>query len=649
MIVIIADTTINLTKTLNHNYSYLISFAKKIALAFLVFSLCRLLFYLFNLSSFPGSFPFEVFVYGLRFDYLSIAYLFSPFIILSVLPFGFKQNRSYKFITKISFHLGNTIGIALNLIDTGYYPFSIKRSTADLFHFLGTGNDFGNMLPTYIKDFWHLFLVLLLLVVFTEFIYRKFDHFTSSQSLNTKSFFIQLGIFILVNLLTIIGFRGGIQFKPIDIVNAANYTSAKNIPLVLNTPFCIIKTILNDRLREVDFYDETTLKNTFNPELNITPSTEFTQKNVIIVILESFAKEYVGFLNNGKGYTPFLDSLMNESYVFTNAYSSGTRSIESLPSIFSGIPPLMNTAYIISNYAANKIDALPAILNSKGYNTSFYHGGSNGTMGFSGFCATAGISNYYGKDEYPNPEKDDDGAWGISDEPYLQYFAKELNNKKPPFFSAIFTLSSHHPYIIPKVHQTKFTEGELPIHKTIAYTDYALKKFFETAKQASWFNNTLFVFTSDHSSEALNPFYSTLIGRNAIPIFIYDPSGEIKGKNEHYFQHTDITPTILNLLGINTPLLSFGDNGFSNTPKHLVGFSGNTYFLAKEDYVLLFDGKNTSGLYQITQDSLMKTNLLDSITHQTAQTKLEIQLKAIIQQYNHRLINNKTSLTKANE
>lgn len=631
---------------MDFNFSYLISLAKKVALAFLVFSCCRLLFFLFNYTSFSSSISFDVFFYGLRFDYVAISYLFSPFIVLSTLPFGLNQHAIYRLITKIFFHIGNTLGIILNLIDVGYYSFSLKRSTADLIQFLGIGNDLGNMLPTYIKDYWYLFLILIFLIIVTEFLYRKFDQYTPIKSFSIKSFSFQLVAFVIIDSLIIIGVRGGIQLRPIDIVNAANYTTPKNIPIVLNTPFCIIKTVFNDTLSEVFFYNEKKLSSIYNPELLIKSTAKPSKKNVVIIILESFAKEYVGFLNQGKGYTPFLDSLMQNSYVFTNAYSSGNRSIESLPSIFAGIPPLMNTPYTLSNYTANKIDGLPAILKLRGYNTSFYHGGANGTMGFSGFSASAGITNYYGKDEYPTPEKDDDGAWGISDEPYLQYFANELSSKKQPFFSAIFTLSSHHPYNVPKKYSTQFKEGELPIHKTIAYTDYALKQFFITAKKSTWFNNTLFVFTSDHSSEAINPFYSTIIGRNAIPIFIYDPTGEIKGKNENYFQHTDITPTILNLLGVNTSILSFGNNAFSDSPKHLVGYSGNTYFLAKDEYVFLFDGEHSSGLYHLKQDSLMKNNLLDSTHYQNTKTTLEMQLKAIIQQYNNRLINNQTSLTQ---
>lgn len=625
-----------------------ISFLKKIGLAFLIYSVCRLLFYVFNFNLFQGSFPFDAFFFGIRFDYVAISYFFLPFIFFSLLPIPFKEHRFYQLIIKLFFHLGNTFGIILNLIDVGYYPFSLRRSTADLFQFLSTGNDLGNMLPNYIKDYWYLFFILIGLIVGTEFLYRKCEYKTVTIPLTIKLYFKQFIIFIIFISLTIIGFRGGFQLKPLDIINAASYTNPKHIPIILNTPFSIIKTVLNERMPEIKFFNEKELNAIYSPEQIIEGNGKFNSRNVVIIILESFAKEYVGFLNNGNGYTPFLDSLMQESYVFTNAYSSGNRSIESLPSIFSGIPPLMNVPFIISNYSANKMDALPTILKQNGYNTSFYHGGTNGTMGFSGFTASAGIERYFGKNEYPNSIEDEDGAWGIYDEPYLQYFAQQLNQKKEPFFSTIFTLSSHHPYHLPKKYITKFTEGELPIHKTIAYTDFAISRFFEDAKKSSWFNNTLFVFTADHSSTSFHPFYSTLLGRNAIPIFIYDPTGNLKGIDSNYFQHTDITPTILDLLGIKTSIVSFGNSAFSSQSKHVIGFTSNNYFYAEKDYILLFDGEHSTGLFQLTTDSLMQNNLLDSTSTSVTKKMMENKLKATIQQFNNRLINNKTSITQHN-
>lgn len=633
---------------MNQNFTYIISFFKKIGLAFLVYTVCRLLFYFFNFNQFQDGFPFDAFFYGIRFDYVAISYFFIPFILLSILPLPFKENKYYKLATKLFFHIGNTFGIVLNLIDVGYYSFSMRRSTADLFQFLSTGNDLSNMLPTYVKDYWFLFLLLIGLIICTEIVYRKVEIKTITSPYNFKIFGIQSLLFLIIGALTIIGFRGGVQFKPLDIINAASYTSPQRVSVLLNTPFCVIKTVLNDRISELNYFDEDELTAIYTPEQTIAGDGGFKSRNVVLIILESFAKEHVGFLNNGKGYTPFLDSLMQESYVFTNAFSSGNRSIESLPSIFSGIPPLMNTAYIISNYSENKMDALPAILKKQGYGTSFYHGGENGTMGFSGFTATAGIENYYGKDDYPLNNAAESSAWGIYDEPYLHYFANELNKKKEPFFSTLFTLSSHHPYKLPKQYIGQFPEGELPIHKTIGYTDYSLKQFFESVKNTNWFNNTLFVFTADHSSETFHPFYSTFVGQKAIPIFIYDPSSQLIGVDSNYFQHTDIAPTLLNLLGINTSIVSFGSDVISNKGNHLIGFSSNNYYYVEKDYVLLFDGEKTTGFYQLTTDSLLQQNLLTDSTITIQKNELEKKLKGILQQYNNRLINNQTS-TESNK
>lgn len=629
---------------MNIDLSHLISLLKRIGISFLIFSICRFLFYIFHLSFFGGEFPFDAFFFGLRFDVVAISYLLSPFIFFSILPFPFRIANWYQKFLKILFHISNSIGIIFNLIDLGYYQYSLKRTTADIFNFLGTGNDFWGMLPQYVIDFWYAFLFLILLILLSEYLYRKTTLQLKSNITNLKYYLSQSFILIICSGLLIIGFRGGIQLKPLDVINAANYTKPKYVPVILNTPFSVIKTLLNDQLPKIDFYDDRELEKIYTPVQSINATGKLKGKNVVIVILESFAKEYVGFLNDGKGFTPFLDSLATDFYIFTNAYSNGTRSIEALPSIYAGLPPLMHTPYIISNFSSDKLDALPRILKNNGYNTSFYHGGSNGTMGFNGFVKICGVDNYYGLDEYPNKEKDYDHHWGISDEPYLQYFASELNNKKEPFFSTIFTLSSHHPYNVPEKYKGIFPEGELPIHKTIGYTDFSLKKFFDAIKNKDWFKNTVFVFTADHSSNCVDPKYSTIIGRFEIPIFIYDPSGTIKGKNLEYFQHCDITPTILDLLGINTNIISFGKD-YHQKKRFLVGYSRNSYFIMKNNFVLLFDGEKSTGLYDYNADIYLFNNLLNQKDYINKQLTLEQKLKAIIQQHNNRLIENKLSIS----
>jgi phosphoglycerol transferase MdoB-like AlkP superfamily enzyme len=223
----------------------------------------------------------------------------------------------------------------------------------------------------------------------------------------------------------------------------------------------------------------------------------------------------------------------------------------------------------------------------------------------------------------------------------LQYVGKELTQSKQPFFSTVFTLSSHHPYELPSVYKNKFKGGPLPIHATVEYMDYAIKNFFNYAKKQPWYNNTLFVFTADHSSENTDAYYQTSHGKYAIPLLVFDAT-----KNEKdslpilvntTIDHLGIMPLILNKV---TPqkstYFSFAGNG-------AIQFDGGIYQLIQYPFVLKFDGTKTIGFYDVQQDSLMQQNLIELKTAPMSEVQqMEKYLKAVIQQYNHKLITNKT-------
>ena len=217
-------------------------------------------------------------------------------------------------------------------------------------------------------------------------------------------------------------------------------------------------------------------------------------------------------LDNGtyKGYTPFLDSLISVSKTFTVSIADGHKSIEAMPSVLASIPSL-ETPYIISPYANNTIQGLAELLGNKGYYTAFFHGAPNGSMGFDSFSKMAGFQDYYGKDQYPNPE-DFDGVWGIWDEPFFKFFEHKLDNFKRPFFVSIFSVSSHHPFKVPEKYEGKFKKGPVPILQTIGYTDMALREFFNAASKEPWFDSTLFVLTADHTNELVHEVYQNDFG-----------------------------------------------------------------------------------------------------------------------------------------
>jgi phosphoglycerol transferase MdoB-like AlkP superfamily enzyme len=239
---------------------------------------------------------------------------------------------------------------------------------------------------------------------------------------------------------------------------------------------------------------------------------------------------------------------------------------------------------------------------------------------------------------FPNYETAFDGTWGIPDEPFLKFFADDLNKKTPPFFSTIFTLSSHHPYKIPEQYTGKFKKGKHPILEAVGYTDYALRQFFKKAKKQTWYNNTLFIITADHTSYRINETYDNKVGALKVPIAFYKPNDlTLKGEQEEVFQQIDIMPTILEWVGYDKPYFSFG-SPFSNKSNRRAVFGKDLFQMIKGDYILLFNGRETKGLYNYKKDPQLKTDL--SLTESETRIKIEQEIKAFRQLYNNRIIYN---------
>jgi phosphoglycerol transferase MdoB-like AlkP superfamily enzyme len=361
-------------------------------------------------------------------------------------------------------------------------------------------------------------------------------------------------------------------------------------------------------------------------------------QNVVIIILESFGKEYLG-IRNGKSYTPFLDSLMAQSLVFENGYANGRRSIEGVAAVLGGIPALMSEPFISSHFTANYFLGLGTLLGEKKYSTSFFHGGHNGTMYFDSFMQSAGVEKYFGSSEYDNPA-DDDGVWGIWDEPFLQWMLTQLDSQKPPFMTSVFTLSSHQPFKVPEKYKEQFPEGEVDILKTISYTDFALKKFFETAATKPWFKDTLFVITADHTSKHYLPEFDNEIGNYRIPMMFYHPTWKMPAVDPHMIvQQIDIMPTILDMLSISPKDKNFmGSSIFVPGDKTAVNFIDGRYLLTAKDYQVRWaPGHGEPEMYAIT-DLNAVTPLAEPAKRKEDLVK---RLKATIQYFNEGMWDNK--------
>ena len=615
---------------------------KQLLVLFCLYSLLRIVFLFSNYTYFSQSSISDLLlslISGLRFDASAIAFTNGLVIILLIIPTKLYQTNWYQAIVRVLFLTINIPFIILNCADIVYFRFTLKRATSDAFKLALVGDDFKNSLPLFIKDYWHIVLVGLVIIVLFGRFYKL--TITRSNYLVIKENRIAKYItIVLITFLTILAARGGFQLRPLSIINASESSAPANAPLVLNTTFTLIKSYGKNELINSKYFDDKTRHELFNPIHIKLDKDSFQKKNVVIIILESFSKEYVSGMNPYEGYTPFLDSLIRESLVFTNGFANGKKSIEAIPAILAGIPALMDEPLITSIYSGNKYCGIAEVLKKEGgYNTSFFHGGTNGTMGFEAFTKSIGFENYYGRKEYNN-EKDYDGHWGIFDEPFFQYFAKTINVDKEPFLSCIFSISSHHPYTVPEKYTSIFKKGNLPIHQSIRYTDYSLRRFFETSSKMPWFDNTLFIITADHTFDSEFASYQTPVGKYRVPIIIYQHNSSLKGKNDYAVQHIDILPTILDYLHYNKPYFAMGTSMLDSGCEHFsINFLNGIYQLISKDYSLQFDGNKTISLNDYKTDTLMKVNLMSSKT--TLKDSLERKLKAMIQEYNQDMISNK--------
>lgn len=634
---------------MNSYSAYITTLLKQLFILIILFEICRWLFFLFNYSIFNTLSIIElckISVIGLRFDISAIIAFNSLYIMLYLLPFSFTLTWGYKSMLKVVFFAVNSTLLLSNCIDFEYFKFILKRSSVDLISLASTGNDFFNIAPKMASDFWPALASWILLCLIMIGFYNKTLISTEAPEDPEKSHPIGLArkasVFILVCPLVVTCIIDALQLRPISVMSAGSYVSSEHIPLVINTPFSILKSIGNVKLKEVSYFSNHELATIYNAvHAPINDPTTFRKFNVVVIIMESFSKEYIGSLNSNNGYTPFLDSLINESMVFDHAFANGKKSIEGIPAVVASIPQLMTTPYILSSYSKNRINSLASILRNKGYYTAFYHGGNNGTMGFDFFSHNAGFENYYGREEYGNGEYD--GQWGIFDEAFFQYFSKNLSNTQQPFMACIFSLSSHHPYAIPEKFAKKFKAGSLPIHESIQYADYSLKTFFETASQTTWFDSTLFIITADHTSLAEQSYYSNKVGRYEIPIIFYMHNSELKGANHTVMQQTDILPSVLDFIDYNGNYIAYGQSVFDTTAQHCaVSFLNDVYQIISGCYILEFDGEKSISLYNYENDQNMENNLVTKELEVTKQ--LELQLKGIIQDYNDRLIHNNMTI-----
>ena len=620
-------------------------------IAYVVYFIARISYLFENWSYFSQNLSFghlmEMLGGGLVFDTSAILVTNIPYIVLMLFPLHQKETRFYKQLCKWVFLIINSLALAINLCDAVYFRFTMRRTTTTVFSEFSNEGNLGGIFLTETLRHWYLVLVFVLLVWLMYRFYR---------TTNLDSRKLSWWRYDLVALLSlaafapfvVAGIRGGFTtaVRPITISNANQYVDRPvEAALVLNTPFSLYRTIGKSVFVVPEYFtDEKEMAAIYSPIHIPSDSVPMTKKNVVVLIVESFGREYIGALNanleNGryKGYTPHIDSLISKSITFTRSFCNGRKSIDGMPSILSSIPMFIEP-FFLTPASMNHVSGIASLLAGEGYQTAFFHGAQRGSMGFMAFARSTGFQDYYGREDYDadkrfNGDEDFDGMWAIWDEPFLQYYATKMSEMKEPFMTAVFTASSHHPYVIPEKYKDVYPEEGIIMHKCIRYTDMALGKFFATASKQPWFKNTIFVLTSDHTNMSDHDYYQTDLGGFCSPIIIYEPGRE-PAMQDKIAQQIDILPTLMGLLHYPKPYFAFGIDVLNTQAEETwaVNYLNGIYQYVKYGHVLQFDGQQTKAVYALT-DSLMQHNQQGKLPQQQ---RMERELKAIIQQYMERM------------
>ena len=614
----------------------------------LTISFSRWLLYIFNMQFFHHldlREALKLYVYGMQFDVVITIVFNFPLILYYCFPGKFITNKIPQRIVDYLFVIINGFAIALNFGDIVYFHYIGEHITWHSPEFLRNSDEVsGGFMRQIFFDHWYLMVIFILFILLICVVAQRTQIKKPREedlSLWKRKQLICLPIAIIIS---VIGFRGGFQKETIDKDTALQYADPQNAPILLNTPFSLLYSY-DLTLEEWNRYED----NPYSPIhydlspnrfINDSIANDSVPNNMVLIILKGIGQEMIGYYNPSHRFslTPFLDSLLSQSLTFDGRANS-QRTVQSLPAILASIPDLMDDDFATSRYVNNDFDAFAQHLQKRGYNTIFMHGGNNGAMDFDAFSFKSGFKNYYGRIEYDD-DRDFDKQWGIYDGPFLQYAARTLNYTHEPFATAIYTLSSRHPYSLPKDFElSKESYFWTGFEKTVYYTDCALRDFFASISNSDWFSRTLFVITSDFSnSEHFQSEYNNVWGSKAIPIAFYYPNRIPSQHNSEIAQQIDLGPSILSALRVNDTLFSFGRNLFDTLSEQAyVNYFNLTYEYCNGVYFVQSDGNTPFGIYRPNDDPQLNNNLVKHLQCNDIFDKLY----QFIQDYNNRMINNK--------
>lgn len=470
----------------------------------LFFVLLRIafLFYVHNLLN--GCSPGEIagaFVHGIRLDLATACWLMVlPWLLWLVQ--SFRPRRGLDRAVSVYTFVIICIFAAITSGEMGVYPeWQSKLHYKALLYLLHPSEVVGTAGT---GRFLIQLLIAVLLTGFSWFLFRKFVAVPTHEIRRKWWFSLIFGL--LTPLLLLIGIRGGLQEIP---VNASScYYSDKEIlnHTAINSGWNLMHSVIESRAamkgNPFKVYDEREALAVVNrirkPACDSTRQVLSTARpNVVLILLEGWSASVLEHLGGDPGFAPFTDQLCDSGLLFTRMFNTGTRSQQGIAGILSGYPAF---PYSTITQHAEKFRGLPYLTrttDSLGYYNTFSFGGTLTYGNLRSYLSAGGFDRIREQADYPATLPA--GKLGIHDEYMFPQFLSELDQQSEPFFSTLFTVSTHSPYDQEMPLPISGYEYELPYLNAIHYSDQCLRNFFASAKSKPWYPNTLFILISDHS------------------------------------------------------------------------------------------------------------------------------------------------------
>ncbi|WP_316789197.1 LTA synthase family protein [Pedobacter frigoris] len=377
---------------------------------------------------------------------------------------------------------------------------------------------------------------------------------------------------IAVLLLFFINFlliRGGLTGSPIT-QSMAYFSKDQTLNnAAVNTEWNLMSSLLASRMTKSNPYlymdkqrADAIVKDLYTPAKDTTVNLLTTNRpNVVLVIIESFTADLIKTLGGDAGITPNFENLIQQGVLFSNVYSTGSRTDKGLVGTLAGFPTLAAGSIVKWPEKMQKLPAISQALFKNGYHTSFFYGGESEFDNYKAFILSHNYQKLIDRNDFKNAGGT---SWGQFDEVVFARQTEELNKEPQPFFSTLLTLTNHEPYGLPGAYKFGRADNVAKFKSTAYYTDSCIHAYLNNAKKQAWYKNTLFVFIADHghllprnSQEIFNP------GRYHIPLLFYGEviRKEFRGKKfENTGSQSDVAATLLSQLNINAKDFAWSKN-----------------------------------------------------------------------------------------